>query len=45
MLIILTNKNNFASFEAGESADTASAVKESSSCFDVNYLITKDLRC
>lgn len=44
MLIILTNKNNFASFGVGDSADTARVAKRRFSLFGVNYLI-KDLRC
>ncbi len=45
MLIILTNKNNFASSGVGESADTASVAEVSFPHFSVNYLTTKDLRC
>jgi len=45
MLIILTNKNNFALSGVGESADTASVAEAGFPYFGVNYLTTKDLRC
>lgn len=45
MLIILTNKNRFASLGVNDSAKTASTAKRSLTLFGVNNLITKDLTC